>query len=649
MNRAYAVLELKAVADGTKRTFSGIATTPATDRMGDIVEPKGAKFKLPIPLLWQHDSRQPIGWVTRAKVTPRGIEIEGEVADIPEDGALKSRLLEAWQSIKSTLVRGLSIGFTPLEMEAIDAKQPWGAQRFVKWEWLELSAVTIPANADASISAIKSIDHRLLAASGNRQKTVIPPALGRTGSNPPNSKGKSMKTYTQETLTKLREDREAKAKRMEELIETKAGQDNKFSDEQRAEFNTLDADIENLDDEITVTQRHVTNIAKAVPVDTGRGGGYRGVKKFTDQEARFKGEEGVKRFVATTIATLDAKKGLFRNPSQVAEAMWGKTNPTLVAVMKANEVAGGGTDSGEWGAELAQVDTTYTGDFISYLYGLTVFDRLPLRAVPHNVAIKGQDGAFTGYWVGQSKPIPMSKGDYSTTSTAALKVAGLTVISNELIRDSSPAALGLVGDGLREAVAQIVDTTFFSASAASAGVSPAGILNGLSAIASNGGDAQSISTDIKALFAPFVTAKNMSGGFVFVMTPTTAIALSLMKNALGQTEYPTINGNGGTFLGYPVFVGDNVGTGDVILLKPSDIWKIGDLGVSLSVSTEAMIEQSSAPTGATDTPVAASQAFTSMFQEESTAIKVVRPINWGKKYASAVAYVGDAAWGTEAS
>lgn len=50
-NRAYSVLEIKAVDDDSQ-VISGIATTPETDRMGDIVDPMGAKFAAEIPLLW---------------------------------------------------------------------------------------------------------------------------------------------------------------------------------------------------------------------------------------------------------------------------------------------------------------------------------------------------------------------------------------------------------------------------------------------------------------------------------------------------------------------------------------------------------------------------------------------------------------------
>ena len=63
----------------------------------------GAKFKLPMPLLWQHDSEQPIGHVTHAKVTKAGIEIVAKIARIAEPGRLKDRLDEAWQSIKARL------------------------------------------------------------------------------------------------------------------------------------------------------------------------------------------------------------------------------------------------------------------------------------------------------------------------------------------------------------------------------------------------------------------------------------------------------------------------------------------------------------------------------------------------------------------
>jgi HK97 family phage prohead protease len=169
LRRAYSLLEVKSF-DDDRRELTGIATTPTPDRVGDIVEPKGAVFKLPIPLLWQHDSMKPIGHVTHAKVSSAGIQIKAKLEKISEPGTLKDRLDEAWQSIKIGLVRGLSIGFTPLEQSQIKDTYSY---RFTSWEWLELSPVTIAANAEATIQAIKSLDTELRAASGQRRGVVV--------------------------------------------------------------------------------------------------------------------------------------------------------------------------------------------------------------------------------------------------------------------------------------------------------------------------------------------------------------------------------------------------------------------------------------------------------------------------------------------
>lgn len=154
MNRAYTVLEIKAM-DDDERVVEGIASTPVTDRLNDIVEPKGAMFKLPIPLLWQHNSAAPVGQVFEAKVTDDGIRIRARFVKVMEPASLKDDLDRAWAMVKAKLVRGLSIGFSPLEWA--DIKGTFGV-RYTKWEWLELSAVTIAANSDATITAIKSAD-----------------------------------------------------------------------------------------------------------------------------------------------------------------------------------------------------------------------------------------------------------------------------------------------------------------------------------------------------------------------------------------------------------------------------------------------------------------------------------------------------------
>jgi hypothetical protein len=97
---------------------------------------KGAKFKLPMPLLFHHDMRSPIGHVTSAKVTDKGIEVEIHIPEIKEEGKLKDRVDEAYQSLKYDLVKGLSVGFMPNWDTAEMIKG--GGIKFEDWEWYEL-------------------------------------------------------------------------------------------------------------------------------------------------------------------------------------------------------------------------------------------------------------------------------------------------------------------------------------------------------------------------------------------------------------------------------------------------------------------------------------------------------------------------------
>lgn len=65
-------------------------------------------------------------------------------------------------------------------------------------------------------------------------------------------------------------------------------------------------------------------------------------------------------------------------------------------------------------------------------------------------------------WTAEGAEITESDALYTAEATVIpRKVAGLTVISNELAKDSSPAAASLIGEGLSRDIAKRVDTAFF--------------------------------------------------------------------------------------------------------------------------------------------------------------------------------------------
>ena len=160
-NRAYSVLSVKSF-DDDKREFSGVATTPSVDRVGDIIDPLGVEFKNPLPLLHQHKHDKPIGKVWFEKPPKDGIKFRAQMPKIEEPGELQDRVNTAWGEIKYGLVTATSIGFRPIEYSFLDN----GGVNYQKTEVFELSAVTIPAQADAIISQVKSLDAAFRAAEG---------------------------------------------------------------------------------------------------------------------------------------------------------------------------------------------------------------------------------------------------------------------------------------------------------------------------------------------------------------------------------------------------------------------------------------------------------------------------------------------------
>ena len=80
ITRAFSTLTLKSI-DEEQRIIEGIASTPNSDRKGDVVWPRGAKFKLPLPFLMQHAAtpNESVGHVIAATVTDEGIRINSNL------------------------------------------------------------------------------------------------------------------------------------------------------------------------------------------------------------------------------------------------------------------------------------------------------------------------------------------------------------------------------------------------------------------------------------------------------------------------------------------------------------------------------------------------------------------------------------------
>lgn len=624
--RAYALWTVKSVSEDA-REITGIATTPSPDRVGDVVDPRGATFALPIPLLWQHDPMSPIGHVTHARTTGEGIEIRAKLATIAEPGVLRDRLDEAWQSIKSGLVRGLSIGFRPLETARIET-----GVRFMRWEWLELSAVTVPANAECSIMAVKSA---YLAASGARTVVRLNPKssrrLGATQiqSSPPMSIAEKIAQFR----AKLAAAQDAAA-----AIVTKSLDEGRTLDEHETEQRAgYMAEIKALTDHIKVLEEHeASQIAQATSIEPAAGAPAGTALPILSSPISVRRNlpkgTGFTRFAMA----LAASKGNLLQ-AEILANRW-KDTPEVGQVLKA-AVAEGTTSDATWAGPLVQYQDL-VGEFIDLLRPATILGRMDqLRRVPFNVRIPRQTAGTTGGFVGEGAPAPVQKLDFDNITIPWAKASTIVVITAELAKLSNPSAEALVRQDLIDGISSFLDKRLLDpAYPGVANVSPASLTNGVTPRQASGATLAAIDDDVGYLMAQFANNELSLATGAWVMSAQLAITLSLMRTNQDTPAFPGLSLRGGTFYGLPVLVSNNVapsgspGDQHLILVDQREVLLADDGQMMLDVSTEASVQMD-------DAPSAGAQSLVSLWQNGLLGVKVDRFIYWAKRRSQAAQFI----------
>lgn len=662
MNRAYSLLEIKAADDGgDERVIRGVATTPSPDRVGDIVEPMGVQFKNPLPLLWQHRADSPVGTVRFDKPTKGGITFTARLPKNVEPGALKDRIDEAWQSVKAGLVRAVSIGFRALEYSIMD---DGGGLRFLESEVLELSLVTIPANADATISTIKSIDAEVLAASGRKDfadtasETTPPAAAGRRKSVKLGQEGKPMTKTLAEQITALESERSTKNARMNEIAEKAIGEGRTTEEDEREELDGLEAEIEALDVDIKRYKRmQARNAAAAKPVEGVRSidAGTAARNDESRSPVRIKRHEDLKPGVAfARYAKVKALAHLEHMPSaEIAKSLYGEDSAVFGVLQKAS-ISAGAHQSGNWAEDLVGDETSVFADFVEYLRPMTIIGRFgtngvpSLRSVPFRVPLISQTGGGAGYWVGEGKAKPLTAFDFSRTTLDELKVANIAVVTEELLRKSSPSADAILRDQLAAALRDRMDADFIDpTNSGSSGIKPASIVNGTSAVGNaSGTTADDVRADLASLISAYANADNPLESGVLIMRQSVAIQISMMRNALGQQEFPALGRNGGTIEGFPVLTTNHIGTDSagsyIVMVNAGDVYLGDEGGVMVDMSREASLEMADTTTGTSVTPTASS--LVSLWQTNSVGFRAERIINWKRRRTEAVQWIDAVAY-----
>lgn len=329
----------------------------------------------------------------------------------------------------------------------------------------------------------------------------------------------------------------------------------------------------------------------------------------------------MRRLVATCVA---AKHGW--NPITYANQRWPGDSPTTV------RTAVGGSTSAEWSVA---ADESILFDVV---LESSIIGRLPnLRRVPTNVRLITPNDQARGYWIGQAKPIPMSKVTLLGSALATRKVACIVVVSDDALEARSVQVERVIEADFRRALSVTLDEAFIDPNNAGvAGEMPASVTNGVTPIVGSGNP----TADLAALVAAFDGDLTSAA---FVTDPVTAAQIALWRDSGGAAPFPDCGPAGGSLLNLPLLTSrasprDSSG-GSLALIDGSGIAaSLG--GLETGFTNEAMLEMDDTPTGEGFTPTAASATPILLYQLGVTGIKTVLHVNWEAQRACVAVVTG---------
>jgi HK97 family phage major capsid protein len=512
----------------------------------------------------------------------------------------------------------VSIGYRPLDGGVSILKN--GARRFSRVEICELSLVTVPANMDATIHTIKSLDASYLPAAPGDRPSGVPVSLV------PARKG-AVRMTTQERISQFENSRAAKVARMSAIMADATDTD---LGDKKDEYDGLVLEVKSIDEHL-VRERELERL---LPAGATRVESTTPALRTTAApvvSVKSNAPAGL-TFVRAVKARLQANGDSYR----AMEYAKSYRDPNVELLIKAAVTPGTTTDPA-WAGALVTV-SNLTNEFIELSRAATILGRIPgIRKVPFNTSVPVVTAGGTYKWVGQGKAKPVGKMQFGSASLGTSKAAGIIVLTEELVRSSQPSAEMIVRDEMIAGIAAFLDQQFTDpAVAAVADTNPASITNGAPTAASLDDPAK----DLGLIISYFTTNNVPLGKVAILMSEANAFAMGYGRNALGTASFPGVGPQGGTANGITIVASNTVGD-KVIGVAADRILLADDGGVTIDVSREASIQMDDAPVSPADP---ATTVWSSLWQDNLVGLRAERFINWKKANATAVYYLTGAVY-----
>jgi HK97 family phage prohead protease/HK97 family phage major capsid protein len=634
------------------------------DRMGDVVEPEGwqlDRIKSDPPVLFNHDRNQIVGRWTNIRV---------------KEGKLIGRIVwtksDKWPMgsyirdlVREGILRTVSVGFQPvakqpLTKEADPRDGPW---RFTRSQLLECSLVSVPANPNA-LALSKDLPRDVLA-TVFRQPAGSPDELrafpAKSGKTIVETRTK-MQTQTisqkiqaaQQNLSMLREglndlaskqdlDAEEK-KRYEEDLPAQIEAVRRELDAHRRVERSLVDDTTPAPPQQEILPPLPTNNTPVQPRDDGR-------KLFAIPRKKVEPGEYVARALAAWTkhhVTKDPLEKILRD---------GYGNDEMTNVVLRAAVNPAMTTVATWAAELVQTSNV---DFLDRLIPNFIYPQLKALGTSYTfpngtgvmkIPVRAVTPALAGAWVGEGAAKPVKRASFSTVTLSPTKLAVISTFSEEMAMYGLPSIEGIIRQAMADDTGIALDTYLIDNVAATAGVRPAGLLNGVTPITASAATPATVAmvADLKALVAAITAVGGGGQGRVIALlvNPAQALSLGAAQTTTGDFLFSSPSDAASRF-GMNLIVSQTVPAGRVIAIDAADFATASGDVPRFAVSTEATLhEEDTSPlalgSGAQGSGVLA-VPMRSLFQTDAVAIRMSMHVTWAMRRPSMVQTIAAVTW-----
>jgi HK97 family phage major capsid protein/HK97 family phage prohead protease len=649
-----------------------VLSDDSIDRMGDVIEAKGwqlDRIKTAPPVLYNHNKDEQIGsWTNIRQV---GNQLVGRILWADMEDWPKGRYIRGL--VRGGHLRTVSVGFRPLAREPLtkEASKEYGPWRFTKAEILECSIVTVPANPNAvALAKSLNITNEIVAevfGESARSFAISPGEPARTTpvrKSTPMSNANTIANKIQTAQQSLN----ALLANYEEL----AGKTELNEDDVKRYRDELPRQIDDVRAELASHQRAERTLF-------GNGGDTQpqpprtiehepimapGIVKSKDPI-----DEAIRGSISLPSKKLDASDHQFRALAAWTKAQaahdpdLGRTLRDMYRSGKNSEITDmvlraavnpANTTVATWAAELIATDTQ---PFLDRLMVGSIFLPLAQRGARYTfgnagvlkIPVRTLTKTLAGVWTAESGAKPVKRASFTTVSLSPTKLSVISTFTEEMATYSPQSIEQIIRQAMSDDTSIALDSYLIDNVAASAGVRPAGLLNGLSTLTPSvlTPPTSAMVADLKNIIGTIITA---GGGrdIVIIMNPAQALSLGFAQTTTGNFLFPDRAAASAKF-GVSFIVSATCPAGTVIGVDAVDFAVAQGDTPRFAVSTDATLhEEDTTPlalgTGAQGSGVLA-VPMRSLFQTDAVAVRMSLYVTWAMRRTGMVSFIsGITAW-----